>query len=169
MTLIKETGAGVPNANTYADDTDLTTYAADRGITLPVTQPEREALLLRAMDYLETLGSRYLGYRVEGQVLQWPRLGVYFDGYLFPATSIPDTLVKVQVVIAIAAQTIELFPATSGVARVATRQTVGPITVEYSAQGASKSLKPIITQAEALLNILAGSAGTGGQLWVVRA
>jgi len=166
MALVKETGAGVPNANTYADDADFTAWAEARGITIPATVDDREKLLVRAMDYLETLGSRYLGYRPQGQVLQWPRTNVTLYGYDFPTDSIPPELVKAQVVIAAAAQTIELFPNASGMARVATHTTVGPITIEYSSADAERSLRPIITQANALLQVLFGTSA--GQLRVIR-
>lgn len=166
MALVKETGAGVPNANTYADDADFTAWAADRGIAIPSDATEREHLLIKAMDYLETLGVRYLGYRPQGQVLQWPRMGVVLYGYDYPDDTIPLELTKAQVIIAAAAQTIDLFPNASGVARVATHTTVGPITIEYSSADAEKTLRPIITQANALLNVLFGIGS--GQLRVVR-
>jgi hypothetical protein len=168
MNLIKEDGTGVPDANTYADDADLTAYAADRGITLPATADERKVLLFKAMDYLETLDARFLGARTAStQSLLWPRTGVYIYNDLLADTAIPSQLVKAQVVIAIAAQTIDLFPTAAGAARMATRQTVGPITVEYSAQGLEKTLRPVITQANALLNTLFGESS--GILRVVRA
>lgn len=169
MALIKEDGSIVPNANTYATDDDLTAYAAARAITLPATPELREPLLIKAMDYLETLDAQFMGSRKMGydQPLLWPRTGVYLYGALFAHTQIPPELVKAQIVIAIASQSIEIFPNAPGVARLATRKTVGPITVEYSEQGAAESLNPVISQADALLDILFGTAS--GQMWVTRA
>lgn len=169
MPLVKETGTGAPGASTYADAADLAAFATARGITIPADNGAREVLLTKAMDFLETLGTRYQGVPVfETQPLLWPRTPFYVDGFLRPSDVIPPELVKAQCVIAIAAQTIDLFPVAAGKARVATRTTVGPITTEYSAQGASKSLWPVITQANALLNILFGVTGEG-ILRVVRA
>lgn len=165
MDLVKEDGTNPTGANTYADDADLVAYAADRGIELPATEEERKVLLIKAMDYLETLDSRFLGYRTLGldQPLSWPRESVYFGSYYLENNAIPVDLVKVQCVIAVAAMTIDLFPTASGLARTTTRETVGPLTVEYSSTEAS--MRPIITQANSLLNTLFGFTG---QLRVVR-
>jgi hypothetical protein len=167
MPLVKEDGTGVSGANTYADAADMVAYAAERGIEIPVATEDQEKLLVRAMDYLETLDARFLGYRTaDDQLLSWPRWGVYFNGRLFSYEAIPPELVKAQVVIAIAAQTIDLFPTASGEAHTATRKTVGPITVEYAwGQQVSATLRPVISQADALLGYLTGSTG---QLRVIR-
>lgn len=169
MPLVKETGAGVPGANTYADAADLAAFAAARGITIPADAAAQEILLTKAMDFLETLDPRYQGYRsFVGQSLSWPRYPVYLEDSWIDNNIIPPALVKAQCVIAVAAQTVDLFPNASGVARLKTHTTVGPITIEYSSQDAEKNLRPIITQANALLNILFGLDG-GATLRVVRA
>lgn len=169
MPLVKEDGTGVDGANTYADAADLAAFATARGMTIPAGTPEREVLLVKAMDFLETLDHRYQGYRsFEDQPLSWPRYPVYIDGVAYDNNVIPATLVKAQSVIAVAAQTIDLFPNAPGIARLKTHTTVGPITIEYSNESASKTLMPIISQANALLNILFGIEGSG-ILRVVRA
>lgn len=167
MALIKEDGTGVPNADTYADVSDLIAYAAKRGITLPEDDADKEILLVKAMDYLQSLDLHYMGYRVNGvdQTLLWPRSGVYFNGTLFGDDKIPAELVKVQLVLAVAAKDINFFPNASGIARVASRKTIGPITIEYKDGGQGEALRPIITEAEALLQILFGFTG---QLRVIR-
>ncbi len=168
MSLIVETGAIVPGANSYVDDATFTAYAEARGITLPATPEEREVLLIKAMDYLETLDTRYQGYRVQGieQPLLWPRAGVVFSGAAYSDDAIPAELKKAQMVLAIAAQTIDLLPNVTGSAQIVTRKTVGPITFEYAPGKPADTIRPIVSQANALLGIL---FGTSGQLRVVRA
>ncbi len=167
MSLIKEDGTGVAGANTYASDADLTTYATARGITVPATSAEREALLLKAMDYIESLDYKFLGNRVTGiaQSLLWPRDNVYFYGDIFSKTAIPAELVKAQIVLAIAAQTIDFFPIVTADQRNVKRKTVGPITIEYSSTAAQQNTSPYIPQAHAYLRFLFGN---NGQPLVVR-
>jgi hypothetical protein len=167
--LIVEDGTGVANADSYASAADLVQYATKRGITIPPDEADQEILLVKAMDYLQSLDLYYMGYRTNGviQRLLWPRTNVYFNNVLFGDDKIPPELVKVQLILAVAAQTIELFPNASGVARLASRKTVGPITVEYDTQAdADATLRPIISEADALLNILFGNVV--GQMRVVR-
>ncbi len=88
MTITVEDGTQVTDANSYVDETDLEAYAAARGITL-VTDSEQ--LLIIAMDYVESLV--YKGIKVtKTQSLQWPRTGVYLDGYAVDNDEIPKEL-----------------------------------------------------------------------------
>lgn len=145
MTLIIEDGSNVPNANSYATVEELRTFAGERGISVPADDVEVEALLIRAMDYIETLDGRFYGVRgYDDQPLSWPR----YRNYAY--TGIPADIKKAQIVLAIAAQTIDLFPNESGTESSATRQTVGPITVEYDTS--SRTNRPRIPQADALLS-----------------
>ncbi len=133
MTLTVETGAIVTGANSYISITDFTTYATARGVTL-VTGAEQ--LLVRAMDYIESL--QYIGTKVESdQPLQWPRTGVYIDGYAFPDDDIPQQLIDGQCQVAIAIDQgndplIDYAPAVK-------RKKVGPLELEYSV-GASVTI-----------------------------
>lgn len=88
MTITVETGEIVPDANSYVDTTDLEAFATARGVTL-VT--DSETLLIKAMDFIESL--LYKGVKkTSDQPLQWPRINVYIDGYLFPDDEIPNEL-----------------------------------------------------------------------------
>ena len=53
MALIIEDGMQPLNANTYASVSDLGSYAALRGLSLPGSTSQQEHLLIRAMDWLE--------------------------------------------------------------------------------------------------------------------
>ncbi len=71
-TIVKETGAIIAGANSYITEAELTTYAADRGLTLTGVPA---VLLIQAMDYIESL--EYKGWQVsKDQPLSWPRYGV---------------------------------------------------------------------------------------------
>ena len=97
MAIIVEDGTVVPNANSYVTEAELTTYAADRGVTLTGTPA---VLLINAMDYLESL--HYIGYKfIEEQPLQWPRDEVYIDTYYIERTTIPKELKNGQMAVAL--------------------------------------------------------------------
>lgn len=157
-----EDGTNIPGANSYVSVADLVTHAAERGITLPVDAPSQEVLLVKAMDYLELMSSDWMGSPTfTDQPLDWPRT------YYSTALGIPPELKKAQMVLAVAAMTIDLTPVSSGSSRSAKRQTVGPITVEYTSS--SGTSYPSVPQANLLLSFLKGAALGPGQLRVVRA
>lgn len=112
MALIKETGAIVTNANTYAEVSDLDAWVADRNITLTAaTDGAKEALLHKAMDYLTRYRGRWKGDRVsDDQELDFPRHNVYIDNRLRSYTEIPRELFYAQLSLAVAADSNELLP-----------------------------------------------------------
>lgn len=88
MAIVVEDGTVVSGANSYVTEGELTTFATARGVTLTT---DEEQLLIRAMDYIESLG--YIGTKKErDQSLQWPRLDVYIDGYYWDSDEIPQEL-----------------------------------------------------------------------------
>ncbi len=100
MSVIVETGTGNILATSYVSETDLATYASDRGITLV---GNTTSLLIQAMDYLEA--QQYIGLKVHDnltQKLQWPRSYVLIDGWYTPFNTIPYQLPKAQCAIACA-------------------------------------------------------------------
>lgn len=97
-TIIIEDGTGKTDANSYATESALSTYASDRGITISGTNNE---LLIAAMDYIESLD--FTGIKnTKAQSLQWPRYGVYIDGYSFDNDAIPQLLIDAQIETALA-------------------------------------------------------------------
>lgn len=102
MALIVEDGTGKTDSQTYSTVTDLDSYASLRGITLPATEAEKEVLLIKAMDYLESLQGMYKGIKAnEFQALQWPRYNVYIDSYYVESDTIPRPLKEAQLVAAV--------------------------------------------------------------------
>lgn len=163
MTIVVEDGTGVPEANSYVNVADLEAYATARAMLLPDTEPAKEALLIKAMDYIELREDRFRGVRVASdQELSWPRTTYGM------VEGIPAELKKAQLVLAMAAMNVDLTPVSGGVTRSAKRQTVGPITVEYATTSGAAS-GPTVPQAETLLKSLYGENWLSNQLRVVRA
>jgi hypothetical protein len=102
--LIIEDGTIVANANSIASDAEMKSYASLRGLSVPATQPEREALLVLAMDYLQSVENRMQGTRtVSTQSLPQPRQNVYLYGDVVDQNTIPIEYKNAQIEAAIAA------------------------------------------------------------------
>lgn len=149
-TLIIEDGTGVANANSYVSVAYLVAYAADRGLTIPTSDTDKEIFLLKAMDYLEGRRMDFQGAKANSeQALQWPRVGVQIDCVDIAITLIPEELKKSQCQLVVEQQkrTI-LYPAprTSSTEGMVTQKTVGPLTKKYAfdGKGAVNPNKPII-------------------------
>lgn len=161
MAFVVEDGTGLANANSYGADAGFVAYFAERGVTIAQAQALREQALIRATDFLD---QRYCfkGYRLkpETQALQWPRYGVYVEGYELPAAPLPVDLVKATYELAHRALAADLSPDptfdASGVAVVKSRDKVGPIEVEreFSGGSASSSFAPVYPEVDALLRRL---------------
>jgi len=153
-TIIIEDGTVVPGANSYASEAELTTYAADRGITLTAAT---DVLLIKAMDYIESLsfiGTKYS----KSQALQWPRSNVYIDGFYFVPTIIPPALKTGQIATALAIDS-ENSPLAT-VERATKREKVDVIEVEYMDNAAAQTIVKTITAALRKLLVNAGSSTT---------
>jgi len=118
----------IVGANSYTTVAQLQAYALARTYTL-LSDPSY--LLIKAMDYLETL--KYIGVRkTKDQQLQWPRYDVWIDGWLVIVTTIPFELLNAQCEIAIAID--QGYDPMSLLPRNIERIKVGDIEVQY-AQG----------------------------------
>ena len=124
-TIVVEDGTIVAGANSYVSAADLSTYATDRGITIAGTAA---VLLIQAMDYIEQLPFQGMKY-TSGQALQWPRGGVYIDGYYVDTETIPQLLIDAvcEVALAIDADNNPL----DVIERQVASESVGPISVTY--------------------------------------
>lgn len=95
ITLIKEDGTGLADANVYADLADADQYLenTDRKTAWRTSSSkERSAALIQGADYLDqTYRNRYVGERFSStQRLEWPRNDVFDElGVLVPADEIP--------------------------------------------------------------------------------
>ena len=159
MALILETGEGLPNSNTYVTVEEFEAYAADRLETLPAEG--KESLLIRAMDYLESI-TDWKGVRITStQALAWPRSGVVVDGFPFDKTKIPTLLKRAQMQLGIEAMSYDLMPSTDGYA--VAMEKVDVIEVEYATggrlSGSSPPAVPSFPKVDALLGPLRTSLG----------
>jgi hypothetical protein len=132
-TITVETGSGSSSANSYVSEATLNTYASDRDISLNGTA---SVLLIKGMDYIE--GQRFKGLKyTDTQALQWPRTGVYIDGYYVTETTIPQLLKDAlcEVCIAIDGGNDPL----ANQERETKREKVGDLEVEYMDGGLTKT------------------------------
>jgi hypothetical protein len=114
MAIVVETGEIVDGANSYVSEADLTSFATARGVTLT---GDEEALLIQAMDYIESLSYKGLK-KTRDQDLQWPRSGVYIDSYYLDNDVIPEETLG----------------------RKTSREKVGDLEVEYASSSVTNSL-----------------------------
>lgn len=167
MALIIETGAGDnPLANSYATVQDLRDYADMRGVDLSgVTDAQAEAMMIKAMDYLESLAGRYKGARAsQDQPLAWPRAevwGVSFFDALYPSDEIPRELKYAQLSLAVESHGgADLLPneLPSEKGAIIKERIEGAIEIAY-ANPSSRSRTPAFAKANALLSSLLKSGG----------
>lgn len=165
MPLIIETGAGTdPTANSYGSVQELRDYADARGVDLAtVSDAQAEILMIKAMDYLESLAARYKGARAsQAQPLQWPRIDVwgvsYFDA-LYPSDEIPRELKFAQLALAVEANAgNDLQPNDSGKGAIIKERIEGAVEIAYANQ-TGRARSPAFAKAEALLSSLLVSGG----------
>lgn len=137
MDIIVETGAIVPNANSYVTIKEAQEYAVARGLKVFKDDKHTSECLIRAMDYLAAF--RYKGLQTSlTQSLSWPRTGVYVKGYLpaYDENSIPNEFRLAQIEIAIAiADGVVVFAnsgkTVEGDTGSVKKEKVGPIETEY--------------------------------------
>lgn len=153
-TIIVEDGSGMTNSNSYVSEAELSSYAADRGITVT---GDADDLLIKAMDYLES--QSFIGFKeTKDQALQWPRANAYIDGYLVNYNEIPYELKKSQFEIALSID-VGVDPQ-ANVARTQKRVKVGELEVEYADDSASTTIVKKISNS--LKKLVVGSiTGTG--------
>ena len=73
MALIVETGEGLADADAYVSVADCTAYAASHGLSFTGTEPEQEARIRRATQYIDTEYSFKGEEQTDAQALVWPR------------------------------------------------------------------------------------------------
>ena len=158
MALTIETGAQVLDADAYVAAADVVAYASKRGVVLSSTDDTVvEALIVKAMDFLEAQESRFQGSRVSAtQVLSWPRQDVQLNGFDFPSDSIPQPLKNALCQLAIDADTLQLMPSTDG--REVLKEKVDVLETTYAPTN-SASPQPSLT---AFFNLLAPLLSSGG-------
>lgn len=133
MNVIIETGGGLTDSNTYVGTDEAKAFAKARGWSLPCDNENIQALMFRAMDYIETFSHQFTGSRVsETQALSWPRECAYVAGELIDTDVIPKQL-KLAVMYAMVAYNDGLDPTSnkSGEPFI-TRESVDVLRIDYA-------------------------------------
>lgn len=154
MALVKETGAIVENADTFATLKEIRDFALKRGTELSDDDDILTGYAIRAMDYLRSLESEYVGARVSAvQALPWPRkTAIDAHGNRLSETAVPVAIADAQaaLVMALSAGVDPMADRAGGA--VLKRSTVGPITEEFdTSQGVAGPRMPLV---DALLSPL---------------
>lgn len=156
--LTLETGTGNAGADSLVSLVTVRAYALSRGYTVSSDDATLEALVRKAHDYLCRIEESFQGERTTStQSLPFPRSGVTLFNVELNDDAIPDTLVKAACQLVCDATTVELLPVTDG--QVISKETVGPITVEYAG---SSSVQPRLERAMAFLKPLFKHTTTTG-------
>lgn len=131
MSIIVEDGTGLADAEAYCSVAAMRAYCDGRGLDLTgVTDLRIEQLLRAATDYLFDFTSSWQGQRLTStQALDWPRTGVYLNGFAQPAAPLPAGLVQASAALAYKARTGPLVRDTTSAA--VKRLKLGPLEKEY--------------------------------------
>jgi hypothetical protein len=162
VTIIVEDGTGVTGAEAYISVSDADAYFVARSNTAwaALDTPTKESCLRKGCDYLEGI-YKWKGMRATStQTLSWPRQCVVVDGVSVSSDAVPVAVSRANAELALRASAGELAADES---TQVTRETVGPITVEYQA-GARQNPRYVSIDA-----MLAAYTMGGGQVAVVRA
>jgi hypothetical protein len=160
MTIVVEDGTLVTGANSYVTRDDAWDYAKARGVDLPACEDEIDAIIYKAMDYLESFSARFKGDRVDrDQALSWPRSGVVIESWPWTSEEIPRQVINAQLalIMEINAGVDPLNP-TPSTLPVIGEKIVGAVEVQYANPG--KALKVSKTQpSRTLINLLLRNSG----------
>ena len=100
MAINVESGTGTSSiANSYVSKATVTTYSANRGVTIAADDTNIEAQIIEAADFLESIADeRYVGQRTnpDTQPMAWPRVGAFVRGRIVDSDEIPKTLTNCQ-------------------------------------------------------------------------
>lgn len=169
MAFVVETGAGVPNANSYASVASADSYVADRGITgwSTLTTPDKQQALIKATDYLEaTYRDAWKGNRITAtQSLSWPRANVIIDGFLMDANIVPLNVINSCVEMALRASSGEALIADQG--QVVKSEKIDVIEIQYQDYSDPTLRYPFVNR---MLSpyLLSSSDGSFAQLRTIR-
>lgn len=165
MALIVEDGSLPVDAVSYVTVAELRAFADARGSTLSEDDTLLEKALILAADYIEGFSDRFKGSKVdEEQSLQFPRSGLYVDGFLISETVIHKSLKNAQCQLAIeSAGGTDLQPTGDG--REIIKEKLDVLETEWK-PGAGGSPQPVFSKA---MKFLAPLLKGGGGLSLVRA
>lgn len=142
MALTVEDGSGVAGADSYISLADARAILTPLGQDLNVDDTTAEQQLRNAVYYLEAYRKQFKGLKnAQSNPLQWPRSGVWIDGYSITNTTIPDDLKRAQVYAAYEIEAGGSLQANSTGENVKMKEVGGAIKVEFFNSGAGAALK----------------------------
>lgn len=169
--LIIETGAGLPDAESYASVAQADARCAALGVTdwMPRTELAKEIALRNAVLFMATYRKRWAGRRVyQAQALDWPRYGVCVDEFPVRSDVVPVDVVNACIDLAARAGRGEaLLPDLDLGNNQIKRDKTGPLETEYFQNNIDAGSRFVAV--EAMLEPYFGSAGGSGMIKVVRA
>lgn len=169
MPLIVETGAIVPNADSYVSLADARALAAKYGLELPADDTAAEAALRNGATYVGLAEPQMCGRRVSaGQSLAYPRTGATLYGFTVADTVIPPQLIRAQVIAAVTYGAGTEVRANSDGRSVQTERVEGAVTVTYFNNGNSGATTAITAADDALRPLLCGGLNNGFSFNVYR-
>ena len=162
MTIIIETGAGLPDAESYASVAAADARCASLGLTAwaALAEPAKEVALRKATIHLGSYRTRWAGRRAtQAQALDWPRYNVVVDDFQVLSTVVPGEIVNACIDLAARAGAGEdLAP---DLKRTVKEKVIGPIKTVY-ADGAPEHVR--FRAVDLLLAPYLCGSGTSGRL-----
>lgn len=129
-----DTTIGGVNADSYVSIADADAYHANRGLAdaswKTLAPGIKEGALRKATQYLDAT-YKFCGIKItRTQALRWPRYNVWIDGYMVNYNELPKYLIAACCELALRATVQDLDPDLEPL--LVTKETVGPISVDYS-------------------------------------
>lgn len=166
MSLTVEDGNIIADADSYVTVAELQSFCTKRGLSLPEEDADIEKLIIKAMDYIESLECDFQGWRVSSsQSLSFPRESVCINGYENAATNIPKNLKSALCRLAHDVQSVDLQPTGDG--KEIKVSGIGPLRKEFFRKGTGVS-EPVLTAFNALIKPLFKSTAGSAFLEVCR-
>ncbi|UYW33629.1 DnaT-like ssDNA-binding protein [Methylorubrum extorquens] len=167
MALVVETGAGLPDAESYASVEDANDYHQKRGNAgWAGDEAGKEAALRRATEYLDgAYRTRWLGQSAApAQGLAWPRAYVRAERGYLASDAVPVAVVRACCEAALrelqapGSLAPDLFPGERVVS-----ETVGPLSVDYADGGGSDAgAPPVLVAVDRILAPVLRSPAAAG-------
>ncbi|OEZ92194.1 hypothetical protein JAB9_47610 [Janthinobacterium sp. HH107] len=169
--LIFETGAGLPDAESYASVAAADARCASLGLTTwaGLAEASKEIALRKAAQFMATYRTRWAGRRVyQHQALDWPRYNVAVDDFIVPSTIVPADVVNACIDLAVRAGGGEdLLPDLDTGSNAIKKDKTGPLETEYF-QNTTDARERFVA-VDAILAPYFGAAGGGNSIKVTRA
>lgn len=132
MALVIETGAGLPDSDSFATVDELVQFASDYGWTIPDDTTAREAILRRAG--VAMWAKEWVGTQLhDEQGLPWPRYYTVRRGFMADGSSLPRNIKMGQMALACEIHQDDIDPPEARTGAVTEERVEGAVDVKYGA------------------------------------